>query len=80
MTDTPARKDPDSRCGFVGQSVGAPMWQVPNPDESHTGQKLSITSVKPQTTRHQVFGLKTIGPVQACVCRYTGMHEENRGR
>ena len=40
------------------------------------GQKLSITSRKPQTTRHQVLGIKTVGPVQAIYVDTPGMHEE----
>jgi len=40
------------------------------------GQKLSITSRKPQTTRHQVLGIKTQGLSQAIYVDTPGMHED----
>ncbi|MCX2981841.1 GTPase Era [Halieaceae bacterium IMCC14734] len=39
------------------------------------GQKLSITSRKPQTTRHQVLGIKTEGPVQILFVDTPGLHQ-----
>ena len=34
------------------------------------GQKLAIVTRKPQTTRHQVLGIKTEGDHQIIFCRY----------
>jgi GTP-binding protein Era len=39
------------------------------------GQKLSITCRKPQTTRHQILGIKTEGEVQAIYVDTPGMHK-----
>jgi GTP-binding protein Era len=75
MTDTTRPQDPDSRCGFVA-IVGRPNVGKSTLMNHILGQKLSITSRKPQTTRHQVLGIKTIGPVQAVYVDTPGMHEE----
>jgi GTP-binding protein Era len=75
MMDTTRPQDPDSRCGFVA-IVGRPNVGKSTLMNHILGQKLSITSRKPQTTRHQVLGIKTIGPVQAVYVDTPGMHEE----
>ncbi len=41
------------------------------------GQKLAITSRKPQTTRHNMLGIKTEGAVQAVYVDTPGMHKDN---
>ncbi len=38
------------------------------------GQKLSITSRKPQTTRHQIHGIKTVGETQFVYVDTPGIH------
>ena len=40
-------------------------------------QKLSITCRKPQTTRHQIVGVKTEGDVQAIYVDTPGIHDKN---
>lgn len=40
------------------------------------GQKLSITSRRPQTTRHQILGIKTENDVQAVYVDTPGMHKQ----
>jgi GTPase len=40
-------------------------------------QKLSITCRKPQTTRHQIVGVKTEGDVQAIYVDTPGIHDRN---
>jgi GTP-binding protein Era len=75
MTDTTRPQDPSSRCGFVA-IVGRPNVGKSTLMNHILGQKLSITSRKPQTTRHQVLGIKTIGPMQAVYVDTPGMHEE----
>ncbi|MBZ0334288.1 GTPase Era [Marinobacter sp. AL4B] len=67
--------NPDSRCGFVA-IVGRPNVGKSTLLNHILGQKLSITSRKPQTTRHQVLGIKTEGDVQAIYVDTPGMHEE----
>ncbi len=39
------------------------------------GQKLAITSRKPQTTRHNMLGIKTEGEVQAVYVDTPGLHK-----
>ncbi len=38
------------------------------------GQKLSITSAKPQTTRHNLLGIKSVGPTQILFVDTPGIH------
>lgn len=75
MNDITRPEDPDSRCGFVA-IVGRPNVGKSTLLNHILGQKLSITSRKPQTTRHQVLGIKTEGPVQAIYVDTPGMHTE----
>ncbi len=39
------------------------------------GQKISITSRKPQTTRHRILGVKTVGETQFVYVDTPGLHE-----
>lgn len=75
MNDIIRPENPDSRCGFVA-IVGRPNVGKSTLLNHILGQKLSITSRKPQTTRHQVLGIKTVGPVQAIYVDTPGMHED----
>lgn len=75
MIDPTTPDNPDSRCGFVA-IVGRPNVGKSTLLNHILGQKLSITSRKPQTTRHQVLGIKTRGDVQAIYVDTPGMHEE----
>ncbi len=75
MNDITRPENPESRCGFVA-IVGRPNVGKSTLLNHILGQKLSITSRKPQTTRHQVLGIKTDGPLQAIYVDTPGMHEE----
>ncbi len=75
MNDITRPDNPDSRCGFIA-IVGRPNVGKSTLLNHILGQKLSITSRKPQTTRHQILGIKTEGPVQAIYVDTPGMHEE----
>lgn len=66
--------DQDTKCGFVA-IVGRPNVGKSTLLNRILGQKLSITSRKPQTTRHQILGMKTTGKVQAVYVDTPGLHE-----
>lgn len=42
------------------------------------GQKISITSKKPQTTRHQILGIKTVDNVQYLFIDTPGIHDKGQ--
>lgn len=72
MLDEPSE---DQRCGFVA-IVGRPNVGKSTLMNKILGQKLSITSRKPQTTRHQIVGIKTEGDVQAVYVDTPGLHKD----
>lgn len=75
MTDPTQPDNPDSRCGFVA-IIGRPNVGKSTLLNHLLGQKLSITSRKPQTTRHQVLGIQTRGDIQTVYVDTPGMHED----
>ncbi|MAC98697.1 MULTISPECIES: GTPase Era [Pseudomonas] len=68
--------DAISRCGYVA-IVGRPNVGKSTLLNHILGQKLAITSRKPQTTRHTLLGIKTEGEVQAIYVDTPGLHKEN---
>ena len=66
-----------SRCGYVA-IVGRPNVGKPTLLNHILGQKLAITSRKPQTTRHNMLGIKTEGEVQTIYVDTPGLHKENQ--
>lgn len=62
------------RCGYVA-IVGRPNVGKSTLLNHILGQKLSITSRRPQTTRHQVLGIKTEDNVQTIFVDTPGMHK-----
>ena len=71
MTDSTA-----TRCGYVA-IVGRPNVGKSTLLNHILGQKLAITSRKPQTTRHNMLGIKTEGDVQAVYVDTPGLHKHN---
>ena len=65
-----------SRCGYVA-IVGRPNVGQSTLLNHILGQKLAITSRKPQTTRHNMLGIKTEGGVQAVYVDTPGLHKNN---
>jgi GTP-binding protein Era len=60
-------------CGFVAV-VGRPNVGKSTLINRILGEKLSITSRKPQTTRHRILGVKTVGLIQTIYVDTPGLH------
>jgi len=72
-------KKPDTHCGTIA-IIGRPNVGKSTLLNKILGEKLSITSAKPQTTRQQILGIKTQENTQWIYIDTPGLHQNSQRR
>ncbi len=67
----------ETRCGYAA-IVGRPNVGKSTLLNKILGQPISITAAKPQTTRHQILGIKTLDEGQLVLIDTPGIHGDER--
>ncbi|MFK5913084.1 MAG: GTPase Era [Woeseiaceae bacterium] len=77
MNNTTSKDNKDFQCGYIAL-IGRPNVGKSTLMNYILGQKISITSHRPQTTRHRIVGIKTTDNAQFVYLDTPGIHDNEK--